>query len=126
MPTQLLIRSIEEFLDARSFLEAQREHGDALERALERMHNARVKLREQIEATDDASVNLLVEAVGNYIAAEAAFEGHSDNVPGPAAVLEKLHQARRAVTAELRAFLLSFRWLHGWSVAVLRRAQNRA
>ena len=50
MPTQLLIRSIEEFLDARSFLEAQREHGDALERALERMHNARVKLREQIEA----------------------------------------------------------------------------
>ena len=107
MPTQLLIRSVEECLDAGAFLEEQRERGEALERALERVRCAREELRKHVEEAQDPQVKPLVDTVRSYLAAEAAFEGYAGEVPGPACAFNKLHQARRAVTAQLRAYLLS-------------------
>ena len=80
MPTQLLIRSVEECLDTGAFLEAQRERGEAVERALERVKRARAD--PQVEATHDPTVKPLVDAVRSYLAAEAAFESSSGDAPG--------------------------------------------
>lgn len=82
MPTQLLLRSVEECLDTGAFLEAQRERGEAVERALERVKRARTDPREQVEATHDPTVKPLVDAVRSYLAAAAAFESSSGDAPG--------------------------------------------
>jgi|SRR5687768_6247974 len=108
MSIQLLLRSVEECLNAGAFLEEQRERGEAVEKAVERSKRAREDLRDQVDKTREPTVKPLVDAARGYLAAEAAFEIDAGDTAAPAATaFAKLHQARRALTAQLRAYLLS-------------------
>lgn len=107
MPSQLLIRSVEECLHAGAFLYAQRERGEDVEGHLQRTLSARAELRKQIATMQEPKMRPLVDATRAYLAAEEAFEGAAGDVQSPARVLEKLHQARRELTAQLREYLSS-------------------
>jgi nucleotide-binding universal stress UspA family protein len=108
MATQLLMRSIEECLNAGAFLEEQRQRGEAVEKALERVKQSRADLREQVDKMDGPAAKPVVDAARRYLAAEAAFESGGDGrLSPPATVFAKLHEARRSLAAQLRAHLLA-------------------